>query len=204
MRFWRGRELWTLSEAAALLVGVDPEYEPELGTTRAKRRTGTAGQRLDSLIEANESSLNYFRDKGDALRELRDAVTLEKLDLKGPLIANFKLVPDQVVRWATSDGRWPKFPFAIVTPLQQKTPSGPRERDPLSPLIREALKLAKDPKSTEEIFQILSKWAKDGRPPMLELVEGEIKWNSNDDSPKFLGRKALADRLRRLRDRTQS
>jgi len=198
--YWLSRELWTLSEASALLVGVDPEDPPTTSTRLSQPRSGSLTHRLDAMIAPNSRYIDYVRNKEMALRELRDAVTLKKLKIYGPLVPDFKVLPAEVIRWAAKTGKWPEFRLSRRSDAERK-PSSSRERGNLSPLIKEALRKANEPTSNTEIFNIMWEWARLSPPrtPLRGVDEKGIKYLNEKDEVEWLTKKSLRERANRLR-----
>ena len=203
--YWLSRELWTLSEASALLIGVDPKNPPVISMRRGKPLSASLAHRLDAMIAPNSRYLDYVRHKEMALKELRDAVTLKKLNIYGPLVQDFKVLPSEVIRWATQSGKWPEFHLSLRGGAERE-PRSSRERGNLSPLIKDALLHAKDSTSNSEVFNIMCEWARQSPPraPLLGVDNRDIKYLNENDEAAFLSRETLTDRLYRLRKSSRS
>jgi hypothetical protein len=73
-------------------------------------------------------------------------------------------------------------------------------RDDLAAAIDLAKARAADPTDTASVWSELLRLARDTHPPLMEVVEGAIKYTNSDGDIKFLTKDALRKRLRRRKD----
>lgn len=75
-------------------------------------------------------------------------------------------------------------------------------QDLLAPMLADAVsQLGSD--DTARVFAQLREWAKARRPPLLGVTDRGLQWVDSNDEARELTRKALGDRLRRLRGKAR-
>jgi hypothetical protein len=79
--------------------------------------------------------------------------------------------------------------------------AGGGRADLLTPLIENAVAEVGDEAS--QVFTLLREWAKAKRDPLFGVTELGLQWTDANDEPRDLSRKALGDRLRRLRGKAR-
>lgn len=204
-KHWLSQDLWTIAEAASLLSGQDPTDLPP-AIKRLNKDVYSKGlkERLGALIEAHSLHIDIGKARLDAIDAIERAISAGHLQR----VHEKWLRPADVIGWASKSDLWSGFPYAVedaVPPIGNRTEAPlaaiNRERDELTPLIREALLTATNPSSNAEVLSILRSWTEPTktRHPLVEITDGEIKWLDETGEVQFLTKKALGSRLRRLR-----
>jgi len=206
-KHWLRQDLWTIAEAASLLAGQDPTDLPP-AIRRLNKDVYSKGleERLGALIEAHSPHIDFGKARIDALDAIGRAISAGHLQN----VHEKWLRPADVIGWASKTGLWSGFPYAgkDATPPRCNQTEAPlaastRERDELTPLIREALQRASNPSSNAEVLTILRSWTEPTRKrhPLVDVTDGEIKWLNESGEAQFLTKKALGNRLNRLRNK---
>ena len=200
---WARQDLWRLTEAASLLAGQDPNSTPPSAERIDKQvRKKNLKIRLEATINAHAPLMEFIKARDEASEAIHRAILAGTLVCEGEQWVR----PADVIRWASERNTWHNFPFNPSdldeqTPQTQAQPAPKkkRDRDLFAPLLRDALRDAKNPNSNAEVLNILRSWGV-SRPPLVDVVDGEVKWLDDQGEPRFIKKKALADRLRRLRE----
>jgi len=200
---WIKQDLWRLTEAASLLAGQDPNSTPPSVEQIDKQvREKNLKIRFEALTNAYAPLMEFKKARDEAIEAIRRAIIAGTIECEGGEWVR----PADVIRWASERNTWRNFPFSPKdldhqTPQTQALPAlkKMRDRDVVAPLLRDALRAAKNPNSNAEVLNILRSWA-GSRHPLVDVVDGEVKWLDDQDEPRFITKKALADRLRRIRE----
>jgi hypothetical protein len=206
---WLSQDLWTLAEAASLLAGKEPtDLAPSIKRLNKDVYSKGLEDRLRALVEAHSPHIDFEKARSDALDSIDRAVSAGHLKS----VHEKWLRPKDVIRWALKTGQWSDFPYTAedaATPLGNRTippAERTRERDGLTPLIREALQKASNRSSNAEVLAILRSWTEPPRRrhPLVDVTDGEIKWLNESGEAQFLTKKALGERLKRLRTKQKN
>ncbi|MEK0417836.1 MAG: hypothetical protein RI949_1842 [Pseudomonadota bacterium] len=126
---WLKQDLWTLDEAAYLLVGHKPgALPPSVKKIDTKIYTKNLDNRLEATIQAHTEYLNFRQSVRSAHEALTRAIESQNL----LCVKNKWVHPADVIRWASEADLWPEFPFSsshladrpappISTPIKKRT-----------------------------------------------------------------------------------
>lgn len=175
------------------LNNAEPDYQktPEYQAEYAK-----AWESLDAVDDI---------EKAIKVWEAASAPTVSELKDKERTIAALKSKRDALMASV--------FPRDTQQPAQEQTPATPvvatacdglpipksKRPDLLTPLIEKAQRDESDPFSAAVIWPKLCDMAERKTTPFMGKTESGLKWIDANDSPKFLTKEALGDRLRRVK-----